>query len=272
MNADSPAAGLDYGEHRVACPVCAKKPTDRTLGVTVEADHAVWHCFRCGLSGASRSGREYATTAPRRTTGRVAPLEWSDIAERIWCRTQGLRGTLGETYLRHRGCSLPPPDSHLRYLPPDDRHPPTLCAAVTDAASAKPISLHFTRLAADGRGKAGTGVDKLLLKGHRKAGGVVRLWPDDAVTSGLAIAEGIETALAGAFACAPIWAAIDAGNLTSFPVLPGVEALTIFADHDDAGLKAASACAQRWADADLEVYVITPTVAGLDAADLLVAA
>ena len=33
----------------------------------------------------------------------------------------------------------------------------------------------------------------MLCKGHRKAGGVIRLWPDDEVTDGLAVAEGIET-------------------------------------------------------------------------------
>src|SRR5690606_12028739 len=114
--------------------------------------------------------------------------------EQIWHRTQGLRGTLGETYLHHRGCVLPPRDSHLRYLPGDGRYPPSLCAAITDIHTAQPISLHFTALAADGKSRG----DRRLMAGHRKRGGCIRLWPDECVTHGLALAEGIETALAAA--------------------------------------------------------------------------
>ena len=42
---------------------------------------------------------------------------------------------------------------------------------------------------------AGVSPPRMLLGKHRKAGGVIRLWPDDSVTSGLAVAEEIETAL-----------------------------------------------------------------------------
>ena len=257
---------LSIGEHRLPCPECSRKPSDRTFGVTVAPGHTVAHCFRCGLRGSSHSRDSYV---PRRTPPAPPPLEWSDLAEHIWRLTQNIRGTLGETYLQHRGCAMPPRDSHLRYLPPDDQHPPTLCAAVTDAITAKPLSLHRTRLAPDGRGKAGTDADRLLLKGHRKQGGVIRLWPDDAVHGGLAIAEGIETALAAAHVYAPVWAAIDAGNLASFPVLAGIEALTVIADHDDVGQRAAEACAKRWDAAGREVYIVTPTEAGADVADVV---
>jgi hypothetical protein len=146
-----------------------------------------------------------------------------------------------------------------------------MLARITDAVTGEPISLHFTRLAADGRGKAGTDRDKLLLKGHRKAGGVIRLWSDDDVTHGLAIAEGIESALAAAHVFTPVWACVDAGNLAAFDVLPGVECLTIFADHDEVGLKAAKASGQRWADAGREVHLVTPVKPGLDCADLVAA-
>jgi phage/plasmid primase-like uncharacterized protein len=149
-----------------------------------------------------------------------------------------------------------------------------LCGRVTDARTGQPISLHFTRLRPDGRGKAGTDLDKLLLGGHRKAGGVVRLWSNEAVTTGLAIAEGVETALAAAHVFMPVWAAIDAGNLEAFPVLPGVESLMIFADNDESGRgqRAARACAQRWADAGREAYIVTALETGADMADLAKAA
>ena len=105
---------------------------------------------------------------------------------------------------------------------------------------------------ADGT-KADVDPPRLLLGGHRKQGGVIRLWPDEAVTTGLAIAEGIETALSLAHDYKPVWSVIDAGNLAAFPVLPGIETLIIGADHDEAGLKAAAACADRWAAAGVEV-------------------
>jgi putative DNA primase/helicase len=199
------------------------------------------------------------------------PFDWSERAEFIWRRTQALAGTIGEKYLHHRGCVVPPRDTHLRFLPSDDRFPPSLCAAVTDVMSGKPISLHFTRLAADGRGKAGTDRDKLLLGGHRKRGGCIRLWPDECVSQGLAIAEGIESALAAAHMFTPTWSSIDAGNLAGFPVLDGIEALTILADHDEAGLRAAQECAKRWLDAGRNARVLAPATPGQDCADVVAA-
>lgn len=250
---------------RAPCPACDRGTRDRALAITTDERGTVSFCHRCGFSSADNVVPIRAV--PPRTTRSAEPLEWSTRAEAIWRKTQSLCGTLGETYLQFRGCALPPRDSHLRFLPPDDRHPPSLCAAVTDVRTAKPISLHRTRLAADGRGKAGTDCDKLLLAGHRKRNGCIRLWPDEAVTSGIALAEGIETALAAAHLFAPIWSTIDAGNLSQFPLLDGIECLTVFADHDDAGLRAARECAVRWRDAGREVRVRMPMIAGRDAAD-----
>lgn len=93
------------------------------------------------------------------------------------------------------------------------------------------------------------------------------MWPDDCVTQGLAIAEGIETALAAAHAFEPVWSTVDAGNLSAFPVLAGIGLLTIFADHDKAGLAAADECAARWREADRGVRVLTPSTVGHDTAD-----
>jgi putative DNA primase/helicase len=36
------------GDHRVACPVCSRRPSDKTMGVTIGSEeHGVAHCFRC---------------------------------------------------------------------------------------------------------------------------------------------------------------------------------------------------------------------------------
>ena len=252
---------------RAPCPVCAKGPKDRALSTTTDERGTVSHCFRCGYVKADNIERrplEPIRTAPKSTE----PLEWSDRAESIWRRTQPLRGSLGEVYLRHRGCMLPPGDSDLRHLDPTDRHPPTLCAKITDAVTNAPLSLHFTRLASDGRGKSDCEQPKLLLSGHRKKGGVIRLWPNECVTHGLAVAEGVESALAAAHLFTPIWSTVDAGNLAALPVLAGLESLVIFADHDTAGLKSARECARRWADAGREARIRAPRAPGADAADV----
>ena len=253
---------------RAPCPICAKGPRDRALSITTDERGIVSHCFRCGYVKAENLERRPLEPVRSASAKSEQPAEWSDRAESIWRRTLPLRGTVGQTYLEHRGCVLPPGDSGLRFLEPSDRHPPTLCARVTDAQTNRPLTLHFTRLASDGRGKGGTDCDKILLAGHRKRGGVIRLWPDEAVACGLALAEGIESALAAAHLFKPVWATVDAGNLSQFPLLDGIESLTIYADHDEAGLKAARECARRWTAAGREARIRAPRAPGADAADV----
>jgi hypothetical protein len=132
----------------------------------------------------------------------------------------------------------------------------------------QPLSLHFTRLAPNGKGKAGTDRDKLLLAGHRKRGGVIRLWPDQAVNCGLAVAEGIESALGAAHRFMPVWGMVDAGNLSALPILRGIECLMIFADHDEAGTRAAQQCAARWRAAGVKVHIWRSRITGEDACDV----
>jgi hypothetical protein len=104
----------------------------------------------------------------------------------------------------------------------------------------------------------------MLWPGLPKAGGVVRLWPDDAVTYSLCIGEGIETCLTAALGFTPVWSCIDAGNLAAFPVLDGIESLTVAVDHDPAGLAAFNAVASRWLRAGVEVRKWQPDENGSD--------
>jgi phage/plasmid primase-like uncharacterized protein len=54
-------------------------------------------------------------------------------------------------------------------------------------------------------------------------------------------------------------------------VLSGIEALTIFADHDPkaTGENAARACEARWIAAGVEVRIVRPKVCGTDWNDVL---
>ena len=79
------------------------------------------------------------------------------------------------------------------------------------------------------------------------------------VTVGLIVAEGVETAIALWMAdLRPVWALGSAGNLASFPVLSGINALTIAADVDERGDRSAAEVRRRWSNAGREVLIIAP--------------
>ncbi|MFM9917850.1 MAG: toprim domain-containing protein [Rhizobacter sp.] len=140
---------------------------------------------------------------------------------------------------------------------------PALVALVTHAETRVPLTLHRTWIRPDRR-KADIESPRRLLGGHQKKYGVIRLWPDEAVTTGLCIAEGVETALSVAPYFTPVWSCVDAGNLAEMPVLAGIETLVIAADHDEAGLNAANTCADRWSAVGVEVRVAVPVTPSTD--------
>jgi hypothetical protein len=187
------------------------------------------------------------------------------LARTMWAEATSAAGTLVERYLQSRGLTLPL-SPVLRFHPACARGKerlPAMVALMTDPATAEPVGVHRTFLRPDGLGKA-EGQAKMMLGGS----GVVRLSPDDEVTIGLGLAEGIETALSvmQEAGWSPVWACGSAGAISTFPALPGIEALTIFADADanGAGIKAAGACAARWAEAGREVIVHYPRAGGMD--------
>jgi putative DNA primase/helicase len=250
------------GRARQECPNCGRGPGDRTCGVMIKPDGGgVAHCFRCEYVETNHGQRSvralHQLLAP--TAMPVQHEALSEFGRDLWAACGPIEGD-GLAYLRARACVIPPADGDLRYHP-QLKHPPTgvigpaLVALVTNASSRRPLTLHRTWIRADGT-KAPLEPPRMLLGGHRKAGGVVRLWPDEAVAMGLGIAEGIETALSLAHAFTPVWACVDAGNLGTLPVLAGIEALTIAADNDPAGIAGAHACADRWSGASAEVRVV----------------
>jgi putative DNA primase/helicase len=110
--------------------------------------------------------------------------------------------------------------------------------------------------------------DKAML-GTAK-GAVVKLTPDEDVTYGLHICEGIETGVAlMEMGLKPLWACLSAAGIAKFLILSGVECLTIFADNDASktGQRAAQECGARWEDAGREVIIYTTPEPGTDFAD-----
>ena len=229
---------------------------------------------RWALAWLGDPGRE--APPPRRPANDHPPVEHATLSpwgqELFAAARRVTPDCVAGRYLLGRRCALPEPHA-VRWVPSlrygRDAAFPALLALVTDIHDPeRPLSLHRTWLAPNGSGKAPVDRPRLLLRGHRKAGGVIRLSPDDAVTAGLGIAEGLETALTAlAAGWGPVWAAIDAGNLGNFPVIPGVESLTAFADHDAAGRAAADKVAKSWTAAGREARIVLPPRPGDDLND-----
>jgi hypothetical protein len=267
------------GRHwRGDCPVCGREAFAFTHNRGKPLVMCFAGCDRRDLLEAIRKLPPFAGerdwlkgTRKRSVTSDPLPVsdatDWSAQAALIWSQGVALHNTPVETYLAARGCMFPTTHD-IRFLPAHSHgiHP-CMMARVTDAVTAQPITLHFTRLNGDGTGKAEVDRPKLLLGRHRKKWGVIRLVEDAAVTTGLGLAEGIETALSvmvGGWS--PLWATVDAGNMADFPVLEGIECLTLFADNDarGTGLHAAEHCAERWRAAGREVGIVIPDKPGSD--------
>jgi hypothetical protein len=167
-----------------------------------------------------------------------------------WRRSHDPRGTIVETYLASRCIVLPDgvAGEVIRFC----AGPRMMVALLRDIRTSEPCGIHRTFLNADG-----TKIEKKML--GRANGAAIKLSPDEDVIHGLHIGEGIESTLSFMMAgYAPAWALGSAGSITTFPVLPGIEALTIFTENDRAGDSAANACADRWLEADREVTFATP--------------
>lgn len=190
------------------------------------------------------------------------PSLTADLAERVWREAVPARGTLVETYLGARGLRLPePPDDPevIRFHPTCPRgvdRLPAMVAVMTTPQGNTPCGVHRTFLRADGTDRLRDERGKAMLGKM----GVIRLTPDTELTGGLGLTEGVETGLAvlQRLSWRPVWMATSAGAIAAFPVLPGIEALTVFADADSAGRRAAGTCAQRWAEAGREVAIASP--------------
>jgi len=102
----------------------------------------------------------------------------------------------------------------------------------------------------------------------------IKLWP---ATTVVYLGEGIETVLAAATRLPyrdgtlmrPAWAAVSAGGISKFPVLPNVQELRLLVDHDPSGEACAEDCRQRWETFGRKVMRLRPPQRGYDFNDVV---
>lgn len=287
--------GGDVSGQGVVCPGPGHSPRDRSLSVTFSAgspdgfivfSHAGDDPIACrdhvrerlGL-GAFEPRRSDRPAEPRRRPlERLAHAELREPAEaekaaraaRLWAQGIDPRGTLVEAYLASRGLTLPDDvaGEAIRFHPEcpwrdDDTGEvvkvPAMLAPFRAIKGDEITGIHRTRLEPRTGAKIGRKMAGLA------RGAAVKLDADDAVTGGLTIGEGIETTLAARqLGFRPAWAlgAVDA--IRTFPVLAGIECLTLLAEDDKTGAnaKAIAACGGRWVEAGREVLTVRSRAGG----------
>ena len=267
------------GRVMAPCPLCsagrrsAKNCTRKVLAVTLkEPEFAIFYCNHCGASGyvypETRSRPIDPTELQRRReeADRHAAQDKqkrTQQALKLWDEGQPFRGSPAEDYLLHtRGIgsdwldTFAFLDQAFRFHPNcpfgGERHP-CLLALVRDIRSDTPIGVHRTALTSDSPPKK---VDRMSL--GPIGGGAIKITPTFGVHEGLMIGEGIETVLSASkrYQFKPVWSLVCASNLAKFPVLSGIESVTIVVDNDDDGEQAAEECSQRLVDAKIEVITV----------------
>jgi len=222
----------------------------------------VWSCRWLGIEPGSAEIPPQRHSPPSAPEPKPDPDRW----RHPWQAARPIAGTLTETYLASRQLRFTDPRGRvLRFAAqrarksPEgeiERHPALLCA-LRDARTGEQCGIINIYLRPDGsdrlrdkKGKTVTG---------RAAGAVVMLSAFDEVTRGLILCEGVETGTALFQAeMRPVWACGGTSTLAKFPLLGGIEALTIAADADDPGRRAAAELADRWRDGDREACIVPP--------------
>jgi Toprim domain len=271
------------GTHDVPCPACG--PDRRSAANRRREVLRVWYtapgfitysCARCGVRGYARASaaEKTADRAPtvahpeRRPKPDAPATARRDKARWLWSQRQPIRGTLAEIYLREARHYRGPLPGSLGFLPKRPEHPPAMIAAFGLAEEIEPglisvpaaalAGVHLTRLAPDGRAKAGTETDKIMV-GAPRGLPIVLAAPNE--LNGLAIAEGIEDALSVHEATGlGAWAAGAASFLPALAaaVPEWIECITILVDDDEAGRRNADVLAEHLERRCFSVRLVTP--------------
>lgn len=277
MNIQSAARSLGgqiNGRDAIICPGPGHSRHDRSLSVRFNRDAPegfTCHSFagddfaecRDHVKGLLGITPDYQAKPLQVTPSPARPAN-TPGAKAVWQSSVPIIGTPALDYLVSRGldadtCINAGSLAYAARCPFKGGRVPAMVAAMTGAEVGKFAGIHRTRL--NPKDKAMLGPSK---------GAVVRLSRDDEVTDGLHICEGIETGLRMlSVGIGPVWACLSAGGIAAFPVLSGIETLTIVADNDQngTGQDAARECGRRWRQAGREVRALTPPQTGTDFLD-----
>lgn len=167
----------------------------------------------------------------------------------LWRQGVDPRGTLVERYLNQERRLDLPADLAGEVL----RWHPGIGAMLTlyrNILSGSPVAVQRTFLDPDAR--------KIDRKFTGPSGSAAAML-DDEVLEGLHVGEGVETCMTGQqrFAFRPAWALGSIGEIAKFPVLNGVECLTLLMENNGPSQRACEACAMRWHAAGREVRIDT---------------
>ena len=263
------------------CNTCGAFPN----GVDLVAWLTSWPLAETCGAIARALGAESGADSPRpmRRTTSPKPQE-SDLTKarklaatwRACCPLTDASAVPAQRYIQRRVPALHPADwpADLRfqrampYYDADGRFTgthPAMVARVADPAG-RGVTLHVTYLTDDGRKANVQSPKKLLspLSPGATAGAAIRLC---AVGEVLAVAEGIETALAiHAASGVPAWATVSANGMRTLVVPEHVREVYVCADHDVSGVGQAAglALSERLAEEGRIVRLVVPPHPGQD--------
>lgn len=217
------------------------------------------------LAGASQTAVRASRASPSSSPKMAASDDASRIrnALEIWKESGHPRETPVERYLELRGLTLTA-DVTWTVIRWNERIG-SMVALFRNIETDAPQAISRTYLDRESRK-----IDRKFL--GPVGGTAIKLDADDTVLSGLHIGEGIETCLAARqLGLRPTWALGSSGGVKStgepfggvaaFPVLDGIECLTVLAENDEGrSARAVEACAARWHAAGREVIINEPIV------------
>ena len=229
---------------RINCPVHNSADADLALGVG-ERGVLLYKCFGdCEWQDIKAAllklGVIVGDSKKKHGSGAWTDAERAAFIKKTWGDSTAINGTRAELYLRGRGLALKDWPLHLRW------HEDKKWMVAKIALGNKGVGLHRTHIVSKERRTFGD-----------FRGGAVRLCALEGDL--LAIAEGIETALAyRQISGLPTWAALSTSGLIGFKIPESVKRILIAADFDGAGLKAAETLEKRAKKEGVSAEIVLP--------------
>jgi Toprim domain len=267
---------------RAPCPFCShtrrlanqRKPV---FAVKLkEPDFAIYNCAHCGESGYvhPETTRVIDLAERKHLREEANRREHEDKQQRtaaalqLWNERQPFVGSPAETFLRDaRGIGdwlqAFDLDQSLGFHPScpfGGERLPCMVALVRNIKTDEPQAVHRTALTPE---KPPRRIDRLSL--GPVSAGAIKLSLDGDVTQGLLIGEGIETTLSASLMLKfrPCWSVLSRSGIARFPILSGIECVTIAVDNDETGdgQRDAAELVERLTTAGVEAITIQTNLA-----------